>query len=135
MTNQRRKSWFGIAVLVGVLYGAVGVILALPSDHARLWRLAAWAISGTIYCLQIGYEHFKLRNRFLATSFHVAVAAAIGGCALAVAAVIHSLLILPPYPRSRLYVALVAWPLLTGIPAFLVALVATGLLRLLMPRR
>jgi len=132
--NQER-SWFGIAVLVGIVYGAVGVLLAIPSDHAHLWRLAAWAISAAIYCLQIGYEHFRLRNSFLASSFHVAVAVAIGGFTLAVAAFVHSFLIPPPYPRSRFHVALVVWPVVTGVPAFLVALVITRFLTWLTPRR
>lgn len=133
--NKGRRSSLGIAVLVGILYGAVGVILAIPSDHARLWRLAAWAISAVIYCLQIGYEHFRVRNPFLATSFHVALAAAIGGFLLAVAAVVHSFLVPPPYPRSRLHLALVVWPILTGVPAFLVAVVASGVLTWLTHRR
>src|SRR5215831_9061867 len=135
MDIARRPSWFGIAVLVGIVYGAIGVLLAIPSDHAHLWRLAAWAISAAIYCLQIGYEHFRLRNSFLASSFHVAVAAAIGGFTLAVAAFVHSFLILPPYPRSRFHLALVVWPILTGVPAFLLGLVVTGVLASLMPRR
>lgn len=135
MMKQRRRSWFGIAVLVGIVYGAVGVSLAIPSDHVRLWRLAAWAISAAIYFLQIGYEHFRLRNSLLASSFHVAVAAAIGGFALALAAFVHSFLILPPYPRSRFHLALVAWPILTGVPAFFVALVIKGLLTWLRPSR
>jgi hypothetical protein len=129
------QSWFGIAVLVGIVYGAVGVLLAIPSDHARMWRLAAWVISAVIYGLHIGYEQFRLRRRFVASSFHVAVAAAIGGFALAVAAVVHSFLVQPPYPRSRFYLALVLWPMLTGVPALLVALVVTACLTWLTPTR
>jgi hypothetical protein len=135
MNVIRRQSWFVIALVVGIAYGAVGVILALPSDHARLWRLAAWAISAAIYCLHIGYEQFRLRNWFPTSSFHVAVAAAIGGFTLALAAFVHSWLIPPAYPRSRFYLALLVWPVLTGVPAFLVALVLTGLLAWLTPRR
>jgi hypothetical protein len=129
-----RQSWFGIAVLVGFVYGAVGVLLAIPSTHVRMWRFAAWVISAVIYGLHIGYEQFRLRKRFVASSFHVAVAAAIGGFALAVAAFVHSFLIVPPYPRSRFHLALVLWPIVTGVPAFLVALVVTGLLAWLTPR-
>jgi hypothetical protein len=135
MNVIRRQSWFAIAVLVGIAYGAVGVILALPSNHAQLWRVAAWAISAAIYCLHIGHEQLRLRNWFPTSSFHVAVAAAAGGFALAVAAFVHSWLIPPPYPRSRFYLALVVWPILTGVPAFLVALVLTGLLAWLTPGR
>jgi hypothetical protein len=118
MNVARRPSWFGVAVLVGFVYGAVGVLLAIPSGHARLWRLAAWVISAAIYFLQVGYEHFRLRNSVLASSFHVAAAVSIGGFALAVAATVHSFVVVPPYPRTRLYLAVVLWPLLTGIPAY-----------------
>jgi small-conductance mechanosensitive channel len=132
---SRQPSWLVVAVLVGVVYGAVGVLLAIPSNHVQVWRLAAWIISAAIYFLHIGTEHFKLRNSFLASSFHVAAAVAIGGFALAVAALVHSFFVVLPYPRARLYLALVLWPILTGIPSFLVALMVTGLLAWLTPRR
>ena len=132
---SRQPSWLVVAMLVGIIYGAIGVLLAIPSNHVQVWRLSAWMISAAVYFLHIGTEHFKLRNSFLASSFHVAAAVAIGGLALAVAALIHSFFVVLPYPRARLYLALVLWPILTGIPSFLVALIVTGLLAWLMPGR
>jgi len=57
----------------------------------------------------------------------VSIGVALGACALALAANLHALST-PSANRARLAVALVAWPLLTGIPAFLVALAATSIL-------
>ena len=54
-------------------------------------------------------------------------AVAFGAFALALAANIHDLGSASGY-RPRMLIALVAWPLLTGVPAFIVALVvAAGL--------
>ena len=58
---------------------------------------------------------------------HASVAVAVGAFALALVANIHDLGSATGY-RPRMLIALVAWPLLTAVPAFIVALVvAAGL--------
>lgn len=135
MSESRQQSWFVAAILVGVLYAAVGVLFALPSNQVRVWRLAAWLVSGCVYAAHIWYERFKMRNSPVLTALHVAVAAGVGGFGLAVAAIVHSLFVPPNYERSRLALALLVWPLVTGVPAFLIALAATALTALLTKRR
>jgi hypothetical protein len=134
MTARIRQPWFTAAVLVGALYCVVGVVLAAPASHVRVWRLAAWAISAAVYAAHIGYEHFRLRNPLVRAALHVAVAVGIGGFALAFAATVHSLFAPPNYERSRFALALVVWPFVTGVPAFLVALAAAAVLSRL-PRK
>jgi hypothetical protein len=128
MSVPSQQPWFGTAILIGVLYCVIGIVFALPSKQVLMWRLAAWAMSAALYAAHIGYEHFRLRNSFRFTALHVAVAVGIGGFGLAVAATVHSLFVTPNYSRWRFVVALVAWPLITAVPAFIVAFaVAAGL--------
>ena len=133
--SASRQLWFGTVLLTGALYCFVGVVFALPSGQARLWRLAAWVASAAVFGVHIGYEHFRLRNSPRTAALHVAVAVGIGGFALALAATVHSLFVPPNYSRWRFGLALVVWPVITALPAFLVALVATAVLAHLPKKR
>jgi len=135
MKAASRHRWFGTVILVGILYGVIGILFALPSNQVRVWRLAAWLLSAGVYAAHIWYEHFTLRNAPRTTAMHVATAVGIGGLALAVAATIHSLFVPPNYQRSRFLLALVVWPIVTAVPAFLVALVAGTVLARLPTKR
>jgi hypothetical protein len=123
MSTPGRQSWFGTAILAGVLYCAIGIVFALPANQGRLWRLAAWVISAAIYAAHIGYEHFQMGNSPRVTALHTALAVAIGAFGLAVAANVHELWVASSY-RLSIALALVAWPVLIALPAFVVALVA-----------
>lgn len=127
MDTSHRDRSFRAAILVGVVYLLIGRLFALPADHVRMWRLAAWALSGAAYAAHIGYERFKLRSSARSTAMHAALAVAIGAFALAVAGMFHSLWSTSGIRASWL-VALVVWPLVTGVPALLVALVAGAVL-------
>ena len=123
-----RQSWLGVMLAVGILYGAVGIVFAFPSNNVHMWRLAAWVGSAAIYVIHIGYEHFRLGNSSLATASHAATAVALGAFILAGAATIHKAVATSHAPYSRYMLALVIWPIVTAVPAFLVALVAGALL-------
>ena len=128
MDAIRRQSWFCV-VLVGTWYALVGIVFALPASHARAWRLAAWAVSALAYAIHLGYERFRLRNSSVSAALHVGLAAALGALGLAVGALAHSLSATTTSQHQRLLlVALVAWPVITGGPAFLLGLGITGLL-------
>ena len=127
------RRMLGEVILVGVLYLAVGVASialagAAPSVPMRsFWRLSAFVISGVVFTAHIAYEHFRLRNTARPTAWHASVAVALGAFGLALVANIHDLGSASGY-RPRMLIALVAWPLLTAVPAFVVALlVAAGL--------
>ena len=131
MTNlQNRPLWIDHAILIGILYAVIGVFFAVPNNHVQAWRYAAWIASAIVYATHICYEFFRQRNSAKSTALHVAIAVAIGGLGLAIAAILHSLFVSPNYPRWRFGLALVLWPILTGLPAFVVALVITVLLNL-----
>ena len=127
MAASSRQPWLRAAILVGIVYFLIGRLFAIPADHVHAWRLAAWLVSGVVYAAHIGYEHFRLRNSPRVTASHVALAVAIGAMALAVAGMIHSLTTRRAI-RPIWLLALVAWPVMTALPAFLGALVAAAVL-------
>jgi hypothetical protein len=135
MDARDRHSWFGTAIVIGVLYSVIGIVFALPTNQGRMWRLAAWVASAALYVAHIAYEHFKRHNSSRSTALHVAVAVAFGGFGLAVAATIHSLFVPLNYTRWRFVVALVVWPIITALPAFIVALAMAWVLAHLPSKR
>src|SRR5438552_16216732 len=127
MGDSGRKRWFSRAILVGLIYLAVGVTSsalagAAASDQMVLvWRWSAFIMSAAAFSAHIAYEHFRLRSRARPTAWHTSVAVAVGAFALALVANIHDLGSVAGY-RPQMLIALVAWPLLTAVPAFIVAL-------------
>jgi len=129
------RNWFAWALLAGTLYLIIGVGFAqLSVPSVFFWRLAAWMVSVVVYAAHIGYEHFRIRSSLRSTALHVAVGAAVGAFGLAAAAIVHSLLTGTGNLRL-LRIALLIWPLITGAPAFVVALVLTVVLARLLRRR
>ena len=127
MDALRRRSWLGLAVLLGVVYLLIGRLFPQPADNLRAWRLAAWVASGAAFAAHVWYEHFWLRHSPRSTALHAAAAVAIGAFGLALAGMIYSLSATSAI-RPAWLIALVAWPALTAIPAYVVALVAGALL-------
>jgi hypothetical protein len=127
MNAQPGQGWIRAAFLVGVGYFVIGKVFSLPAEHVQAWRLAAWAASGVAYAAHIRYEHFTLGNSPRLAALHVAVAVAIGAFLLAVAGMIHSLTTTSTI-RPVWLLALVLWPIMTAVPAFLGAFVAGSLL-------
>jgi hypothetical protein len=129
MDPTSRRSWLPAVVLVGAGYALIGIVFALPASYVHAWRLAAWGVSGVAYATHLAYELFRLRNSCLFAALHVALAAALGALGLAVGAIIHARSVgTPSQHQQLLLVALAVWPVITGVPAFLVGLGASGLL-------
>ena len=118
-----RLPWLWVAVSLGVVDGAVGVVVATPHHHAQLWRFAAWVLCLIGFTAQIRYEYFRLRSSPLGTALHVAFAVALGGFLLAAAANLHASAAVLAERRYDLRLALVIWPVITAVPAFVAALV------------
>ena len=120
--------WFARALLAGTLYLIIGVGFApLSIPSVFFWRRMAWIVSAIVYAAHIGYEHFRIRSSRSVSALHVAIGAAIGAFGLATTAVIHSLLTGTGNLRL-LRIALLVWPLMTGVPAYLVAFALTAVL-------
>src|SRR5207245_2665411 len=126
------RSWVRAMTLVAVAYVVIGIVfgaLAASADpnHVRLWRLAAWVASAAVAAAQIGYEHYRLGSSPRPTALHAAGAVALGAFGLAVAANVHWLFAATRGQHSPL-LALVAWPVITALPAFIVALAVAAVL-------
>ena len=122
MTTSKR--WLIAAIAAGIMYLVIGRV---PVPPTQAWRLAAWAASAVVFAIHIWHEHFRERQTPVRTAIHTSVGVAIGGFALAVAALIHSFIATSAVGWLWL-VALVAFPAATGIPAFIAAFVATSIL-------
>ena len=118
--------WAAVYLLVGLAFAAFASWST--TDPMRVtWSRLAWLISAVAFAGPIGYGHFRLGTSSRATATHASIAAAVGAFGLAVAANVHGWLVASSSQRS-LGLALVAWPLLIGVPAFVVAMVAAAVL-------
>lgn len=139
MNDSGRQRWLSIVILVGVIYVAVGITSAALAGAAGstrmrfIWRMSAFIISAVAFAAHIAYEHLRLRNTRRPLAWHTSAAVAVGAFALAFVANIHDLGSGSGY-RPRMLIALGAWPLLTAVPAFIVALVVAAGLGLKRPR-
>ena len=129
MSNAVRR-WLRAAALAGAIYFAAGVAPSAlagvaASESPRIWNWAAFLVCALAFAAHVAHEHWRTRGRARATAWHAAVGVALGAFALALAANVHELGTATSY-RPRMLVALVAWPTLTAVPAFLVAFAAAA---------
>jgi hypothetical protein len=129
-----RNQWIRPVLLVAIVYALVGVVTAAlagaaPSPQMRtVWRWAGWLLSLVVFVGHIAYEQFRLRTGVRATAAHAAAAVALGAFALAAAGPVRSHWGAADFWRVSV-LSLPLWPILTGAPAFLAALVAGVVLR------
>lgn len=122
-------------VLFGIVYLVVGVAFPNPPGSNKMqfmWRLAAWLICAVAFAIHIGLEHFHFRNAPRRTALHASLSVVLGAFGLAVAANIHGLRRGTGNQRL-LALALVLWPIITGVPAFVAALTAAAALARMRP--
>ena len=116
-------SWLRTAILFGLGYFLVGRLFAVPGEHAQAWRFAAWVVSFFIYTTHFRYERARPSSPSRVVALHVATAVAIGAFGIAVAGMMRSLTTQGSLKPTWL-LALVLFPAVTAVPAFLVALIA-----------
>ena len=139
MDESPRRHWFWTAAFFGVVYYAIGVIFAVLAAGAGsaqsvfAWRLAAYVVSAIAFLFHVRHEYATARSATVTTALHVATGVALGGFFLAVSAMIRAQAA-GVGRMGRYAIALVAWPALTAIPAFVVALAAAALLARTQPR-
>jgi hypothetical protein len=139
MVSTDRQRWLRAVLVFGLVYFAFGVIFATLASHSGsistrvTWNRLGFVASAVAFALHIGYEHFRLRHSPVTAALHVALAVGLGALVLAVNANIHGYRVGSNNQRLLAF-ALVAWPAITAIPAFVVALVTTAGLRLLRPK-
>ncbi len=129
----RAVIFFGIGyAVVGVTFPALAN-LSTFGEVQDMPRWAAWLVSVVAFVVHIAYEKFRQRSSPRSTALHASLAAAVGAFGLAVAANVHELWATPSY-RPSLALALVLWPIMTAVPAFVVALAAAAGLARMRPK-
>lgn len=133
MDSVVRRRSLRVLLLAAAGYLAIGIVFAefsgLATSNAMhlMWRRLAWLVSGAVFAAHIVYEQFRVGNARRAAAIHVSLSAALGACGLAVAANLHEWTTASHF-RPSIAFALVAWPLLTAVPSFLVAFAAVAVL-------
>jgi hypothetical protein len=134
MHPTARNQWLRPMLVAAIIYAVVGLVTAYlarsaPSPQMRnAWRLAAWLLSLVTFVGHIAYEQVRLRSAVRNAAAHCAAAVALGAFALAVAGPVRTHWGAPDFWRVAV-LSLPLWPILTGVPAFVVALVAGWILR------
>src|SRR5215218_3499968 len=140
MNRLADQRWLRMAILFAVVYPVIGIAFAAlanpsPSHGMRVgWRLAAWVFCAAAFAAHLGYEHFRLRNSPSRAAMHVAVAVALGAFALAVWVNVHAHWVAASHQSPLAPWALIVFPVVTGVPAFLVAFVVVAVLTRLASR-
>jgi len=119
--------WGLVYCAAGILFGALAGQAASTQGRVT-WRWAAWAVSAFAFGAHIVYEQMRLRSSPRLTACRVASAAGLGAFGLAVAANVHAVSVSPGRHSLILLLSLVLWPVMTALPAFVVALVSASLL-------
>ena len=127
------RGWIRAALLVGLLYFVIGRVFTLSIEPVRPWRIASWALSGAVFGFHLAYEHVRARSAPRSAAAHAALAVAFGAFGLAAAGMIRDAAAHAAF-RPTWLVALVAWPALLAVPAFVVALVVMTVLARRAPR-
>ncbi len=129
MHTSDSKQWLRTAVLVGTVYFVIGIAFSafarMPGSNPKTWNLLSFVISAVVFAIHLRYEHFRLHNSPRITALHVSMAVALGAFALAVSANVHGIIV-GSNRQGLLAFALVAWPAMTAVPAFLLALAAAA---------
>jgi hypothetical protein len=125
-----RRTWVGVALGAAALYPLIGVLFALPTSQPAAptvvlaWRLAAWLASAGVFMLHLWFELRRRGTSTLPAAIHVAFAVAVGAFLLAVWILVRAHWIHSATQSRLAPLALVLFPLVTGLPAFLGALAA-----------
>jgi len=109
-------------VVIGVLTTTLSRSATSPAVGGR-WRFAAWSVSVAIFAAHILISRRQPRRSVRQSAGQVAVAVAAATCVLALAGPVRKYWGEPHAARVAL-LSVALWPVLTGIPSFVVALVA-----------
>lgn len=118
-------------VIAAIAYFLIGVVFPNPpasSGTQFAWRLGAWVLFAGVFAAHLAIEVFNFRRAPRVAALRVGSAMALGAFGIAAAANVHAFR--SGTGISRLVaLALVIWPLVAGIPAFLVAWAAGAILK------
>lgn len=132
MSSTSGRNRLGWVFIIAVIYVVVGFVTAALAGSAAsvqgrsLWRAAAWLLSFVVFAGHVWYDRIAVGSTAGSTARHAAAAVALGALLLAVVGPVRGHWAAPDFWRTAV-LSLAVWPLLTGIPAFVVAFVAGSL--------
>jgi hypothetical protein len=122
-----RQSAVRTVLLASIAYVAVGVATAALAGAAsssagvKGWRLTAWLVSLAVFSIHLAIERYR-HVPHSSAALRVALAVALGAFGVAALGPLRSHWGEPQLVKMAA-LSLVLWPVLTGVPAFGVALV------------
>jgi len=130
MDRPADQRWLRMTIFFAILYPVVGITFAFAASKGMVvfWRLAAWLACVAAFAVHLWYEHARLQSPPRRAALHVSLAVALGAFLLAVWINVHAYWSAAGHPRPIVLLALVLFPVVTGAPAFVVALIVTSLL-------
>ena len=135
------RSWIRTALVVAVIYAVIGLATVAASRAAggagmqtavRVIRVLSWLLSAVLYFLHLIIEN-RSRPKATAAAWHTSAAVAMATLLLALVATARQLD--AGNRRPAVFVAIAAWPILTGLVSFVVGVVLSGLLARSIPPR
>jgi len=128
------RSWIRTALGFAVTYAVIGVATVAASRAAgsagmqtavRVIRAMSWLLSAVLYFLHLIIEN-RSRPRATVAAWHTSAAVAMATLLLALVATARQLD--AGNRRPAVFVAIAAWPILTGFVSFVVGVVLSGVL-------
>ena len=132
------QTWLRSVLVTGLAYAVIGVVTAglaqsTSTAQGRIWRLCAWLLSLIAFASHLAWERLRAGAPTLTAARRVAGAVALGAFALAAAGPARAHWSANDFWRIAV-LSLALWPVLTGVPAFLAALVGGSILGRLFER-
>jgi hypothetical protein len=109
-------------VLIGTGTAVAAASVSSPTS-VKVWRAAAWLLSAAVFTVHFAIVRGRHARRFQLAG-QIALAVALGALGVAVLGPVRSHWTEPSRLKLAL-LSLVAWPVLTGVPAFTVALIGS----------
>ena len=128
------RSWIRTALGFAVTYAVIGVATVAASRAAggagmqtavRIIRAMSWLLSAVLYFLHLIIEN-RSRPKAAVAAWHTSAAVAMATLLLALVATARQLD--AGNGRPAVFVAIAAWPILTGLVSFVVGVVLSGVL-------
>jgi len=126
MRSTPRSFGFYDVVAAALGYAIIGIAvadLAGAPTTTRSWRLAGWVLSLAVFIAHIVVARRRRVGSLIAMATRVGIAVASGALVLAIVGPVRAHWHEPGIRRVAV-LSVIVWPLLTGVPAFAVALVA-----------
>jgi disulfide bond formation protein DsbB len=113
-----------------IVYPVVGVVFAFAASQGMVvfWRLAAWLVCLVTFAVHLWYEHFRLQSPPYKAALRVSLAVALGAFLLAVWINVHAHWSAAGPPNPFALLSLFLFPVITGVPALVVAMIVASLL-------